>query len=108
MTEPAPILYSGRSFPPEELVLMRQAASEYPSLGITEIARTICEWLDWKRPNGRLKDHECRLLLERLHRQGILKLPPLHLSGRRGPGAVAVVSCGDDAVPIRGSLTAVR
>ena len=84
MTEPAPILYSGRRFSPEELVLMRQAATDYASLGITEIARTICEWLDWKRPNGRLKNHECRLLLERLDHQGILKLPPLRRSGHRG------------------------
>ena len=100
----APIIYSGRSFSPEELVLMRQAASEYASLGITEIARTICEWLDWKRPNGRLKNHECRLLLERLHRQGILKLPPLHRSGRRGPRPVAVESSSHDPMPIHGSL----
>jgi hypothetical protein len=103
MTEPAPILFSGRSFSCEELVLMRQAASEYASLGITEIARTLCEWLDWKRPNGRLKNHECRLLLERLHRQGILTLPPLRRSGRRGPRPVAVES-SDEPMPIHGSL----
>jgi len=83
---------------------MRQAACEYASLGITEIARTICEWLDWKRPNGRLKNHECRLLLERLHRQGILTLPPLHRSGRRGPRPVVVESCSDDPTLIQSSL----
>src|SRR5437870_1077081 len=108
MTEPPPIIYSGRSFCLEELTLMRQAASEYASLGITEIARTICEWLDWKRPNGRLKNHECRLLLERLHRQGILELPPLHRSGRRGPRPVAVESSNDDPMPIHGSLAALE
>ena len=102
--ESAPIIYSGRSFSPEELALMRQAACEYASLGITEIARTICEWLDWKRPNGRLKNHECRLLLERLHRQGILTLPPLHRSGRRGPRPVVVESCSDDPTLIQSSL----
>lgn len=104
MTEPAPILYSGRSFCSEELALMRQAATDYASLGITEIARTLCEWLDWKRPNGRLKNHECRLLLERLDRQGILKLPPLHRSGRRGPRSVAVDTGSDAPTPIQVSL----
>ena len=104
MTEPAPILYSGRSFSPEELALMHQAATDYASLGITEIARTLCEWLDWKRPNGRLKNHECRLLLERLHRQGILTLPPLRRSGRRGPRPVDVEACSDDPTPIQSSL----
>src|SRR5213593_5181312 len=98
------IRFAGRCFSSEDVALMRQAACEYASLGITEIARTICEWLDWKRPNGRLKNHECRLLLERLHRQGILKLPPLHRSGRRGPRPVAVESCSDDPTPMQSSL----
>jgi len=83
---------------------MRQAATDYASLGITEIARTICEWLDWKRPNGRLKNHECRLLLERLDHQGILKLPPLRRSGCRGPRTVAVDAPCGDPTPILTSL----
>src|SRR6266581_7545502 len=95
MTEPMPITYAGRSFSTQEVVLMRQAASDYAPLGITEIARTLCEWLDWKRPNGRLKNHECRLLLERLDHQGILKLPPLRRSGHRGPRTVAVDARSD-------------
>src|SRR5437870_9962461 len=104
MTEPPPIIYSGRSFCLEELTLMRQAASDYASLGITEIARTICEWLDWRRPNGRLKNHECRLLLERLDHQGFLKLPPLRRSGCRGPRPVAVDTVADDPTPLHTSL----
>jgi hypothetical protein len=104
MMELAPILYSGRRFSPEELALMRQAATDYASLGITEIARTICEWLDWRRPNGRLKNHECRLLLERLDDQAILKLPPLRRSGCRGPRTVAVEAMIDDPMPIQTSL----
>ena len=66
MTHPVSITHSGRRFSADDLALMRQAAQDYAGLGVTEIARTICEWLDWKRPNGRLKNHECRLLLERL------------------------------------------
>ncbi len=45
---------------------MREMARDYAGLGVTEIARTVCELLDWKRANGRLKDQECRQLLERL------------------------------------------
>src|SRR2546426_453420 len=77
MIDPHPILYCGRNFSSEDLALMRQAARDCAGLGMTEIARTICEWLDWKRPNGQLKNHECRLLLERLQRDGFLTLPPL-------------------------------
>jgi len=59
------ITHCGRRFSAQDLELMRQAAQDYAVLGITEIARTVCEWLDWTRPNGQLKNHECRLLLER-------------------------------------------
>jgi len=75
----------GRTFDASELDLMRQIAQEFSALGVTEIARTICELLEWKRPNGRLKNHECRLLLERLQAEGFLKLPELRKLGGRGP-----------------------
>ena len=90
MIDPHPILYCGRNFSSEDLALMRQAARDCAGLGVTEIARTICEWLDWKRPNGQLKNHECRSLLERLQQDGFLKLPPLRPSGRRGPRRVSI------------------
>src|SRR5438132_8845479 len=89
MIDPEPITYSGRSFSGEELSLIQQATRDCAGLGVTEIARTICEWLDWKRPNGQLKNHECRLLLERLQRERFLTLPPLRPSGRRGPRQVS-------------------
>jgi len=62
---------------------MRAVAHDYAGLGLTEIARTVCELLDWKRPNGGLKNHECRQLLERLQAGGVLTLPALrHLGGK--------------------------
>src|SRR5437016_10037931 len=101
MIDPEPITYSGRSFSCEELSLIQQATRDYAGLGITEIARTICEWLDWKRPSGRLKNHECRLLLEQLRDQGVLKLPALHRSGRRGPRTVTITAESDTQSPIQ-------
>ena len=89
------IRFAGRCFSSEDVALMCQATHDYASLGITEIARTICEWLDWKRPNGRLKNHECRLLLERLRDRGVLTLPALHPSGRRGPRPVSITTQTD-------------
>jgi hypothetical protein len=101
MNDPVAVTYGGRRFSVEELALMRQATSDCAGLGITEIARTICEWLDWKRPNGRLKNHECRQLLERLQHQGILTLPDLRRSGRRGPRTVAIHAHSDAQTPIQ-------
>src|SRR5207247_2633523 len=104
MTNSMAITFAGRHFSSDELNLMRQAAIDYEGLGITEIARTICEWLDWRRPNGRLKNHECRLLLERLQDQRWLTLPALRHSGRRGPRPVAIDQRSDACTPVQGSI----
>jgi Domain of unknown function (DUF4338) len=79
------LTFCGRTFAPSELELMRQIAVEFSALGITEIARTVCEWLEWKRPGGGLKNHECRQLLERLEAAGLLTLPDLRKLGGKGP-----------------------
>jgi hypothetical protein len=80
-----PVTFCGRAFTAQEVDLMRVVAHDYAGLGVTEIARTVCELLEWKRPNGRLKNHECRQLLERLEAEGTLKLPALRKLGGRGP-----------------------
>jgi hypothetical protein len=78
------LTFCGRTLGSDEWALMRQVAAECSALGVTEIARTLCELLDWKRPNGRLKNHECRQLLERLASEGFLTLPELRPLGGRG------------------------
>ena len=75
----------GRTFRADELELIRQISCEYSALGVTEIARTVCELLHWTRPNGELKNHECRQLLEQLQDDGFLQLPELRRRGGRGP-----------------------
>ena len=64
------VTFCGRRFTAQEVELMRVVARDYAGLGVTEIARTICELLEWTRPNGALKNHECRQLLERLTGRG--------------------------------------
>jgi hypothetical protein len=82
------VTFCGRRFTAQEVELMRVVARDYAGLGVTEIARTICELLEWRRPNGGLKNHECRQLLERLAEQGALALPVLRQLGGRGPRRV--------------------
>jgi hypothetical protein len=82
---PESLTFCGRTFRTGELELMRQTAQEFSALGVTEIARTVCELLEWKRPGGGLKNQECRQLLERLQAEGFLRLPDLRKLGGRGP-----------------------
>lgn len=84
----APVTFCGRAFTAQEVELMGVVAHDYAGLGVTEIARTVCELLEWKRPNGGLKNHECRQLLERLAAEGALRLPAVRQLGGRGPRRV--------------------
>jgi len=97
---PESVTFCGRTFAGEELELMRRLAQEFSPLGITEIARTVCELLSWKRPSGGLKNHECRQLLERLAAEGFLKLPALRELGGRGRRRPDTSGVGPEPAPV--------
>ncbi len=44
--------FTGRTFTVKELELIQEISADFASLGRTELSRTICELLEWKRPNG--------------------------------------------------------
>jgi hypothetical protein len=100
---PESFTFTGRGFPRTELNLIKQVCSDFQALGRTEISRTVCELLEWRRPNGSLKNHECRLLLERLEERGWLDLPPVRALGRRGPRVVKVTSQSEPEPELQGS-----
>jgi hypothetical protein len=97
---PDSVTFCGRTFRSHELELMCQIAAQFSSLGVTEIARTVCELLEWKRPTGALKNHECRQLLERLAAEGTLTLPELRRLGGRGPRQTGVWAPCCDPEPL--------
>ena len=97
------LTFCGRSFSLAELELVRGIVAEFSSLGITEISRTVCELLEWKRPNGGLKNLECRQMLERLCSQGLLSLPELRRTKPRGPQAVRPTVRSDPQPEVGGS-----
>ena len=80
-----PLRFSGVEVSSADLAMVRQIVADYLRLSIHEISLTICELLDWKRPNGGLKPHECRAWLQALCDSGIVSLPALRYCGPRGP-----------------------
>ena len=79
-----PMVLRGRLFSFEELEQIRAIIRCLSSqAGIcsgrpvtrTTISRQVCIQLDWRRPNGKLKDAACRYVLLRLHRCGLIHLP---------------------------------
>jgi hypothetical protein len=100
---PVGLRFCGRIFSGQELELMREMARDYAGLAVTEMARTVCELLEWKRANGRLKDQECRQLLEYLRDQGWLRLPPVRSSGPRGPRLIPLTEASAPQAQVEGS-----
>jgi len=82
--------FSGREFSAQELSLIREVVEACAGISRYELAHTVCELLEWKRPSGRLKARECRDLLERLESQGILALPPKRSCGSSKPRKLMV------------------
>ncbi len=102
-TDRSPVTFAGRTFQDPELELMRRIARDYAGLGLTEIARTVCKLLEWRRPSGGLKNHECRLLLEQLQTRGYLVLPPVRALGPRGACQVELTEASQTRPLLTGS-----
>lgn len=76
------IVLRGRRFSSEELDLICNCVAENFRLGRTRISQIICQELDWRQPNGWLKERACRDVLRRLEKLGIIHLPPSKVSRR--------------------------
>jgi len=68
--------FCGRALTDDELDLIRRITREFANLTVTELAATLCELLQWRRPNGGLKSRECYLFLLELQRRGWLPWLP--------------------------------
>ena len=82
-----------------ELELIQVTIHDCAGLSRTELAFTVCELLDWRRPNGGLKGHECRQFLEGLETKGILQLPAMKGTARRGKDKPLPPAAPGDVLP---------
>lgn len=95
--------FCGQELKPEELGLIRQITREFSTLSLTELAHTVCELLEWRRPNGGLKSRECYLFLVALHERGWL--PWLSLQPKKlRPRSTEWDERSDAQAPLSGSI----
>jgi hypothetical protein len=96
--------FCGHELTPQELDMVRQITQEFSSRALTELAHTVCELLEWRRPNGSLKSRECYLFLQALHDRGWLPWLPRPQARTHRPRTI--VLDGQSAVqnPLTGSL----
>ena len=97
--------FCGRLFTPSDLDLVREVVGTFGGLSRIELAHTVCELIEWTRPNGRLKARECLDLLERLETDGLIKLPEKRAGKPVGTRTrVPHTAQGDPRPPLEGEI----
>jgi hypothetical protein len=69
------VAVGGRVFTGEVIAQIHRAVEEHPDWARCRLAQEVCDWLDWRGPNGRRKEMSCRKALLKLSRQGLITLP---------------------------------
>lgn len=69
------MIIRGRHFNPSDIDLIKRTISENPMLSRRKLSILISQQLDWRQPNGHLKDRACRDVLLRLDQKGLIHLP---------------------------------
>lgn len=68
--------YCGRQFEQTEIDLIKELLAVQPPLHRAQLSREVCERLNWRRADGRLKDMSCRVAMLRMQADGLITLPP--------------------------------
>jgi hypothetical protein len=65
----------GQQFTDDVLTKIKKAIREEPAISRLALSRRTCELLNWRSPNGQLKEMSCRKALVKLHNAGVIDLP---------------------------------
>ena len=96
--------FLGQQVTPKDLALIREVVTTCDGLSRSELANTVCELLDWKRPLGSLKGRECGEFLDRLESKGLLRLPDKRQGRPVGSRTeVPVTELGEPGISLVGS-----
>jgi hypothetical protein len=97
--------FSGHAVSQEQLSDIKEIVDTCAGLSRTELANTMCEIFEWKRPTGKLKTVECRQFLESLETKGLLTLPAQQAGRPKGKKTkikrTRQAQCGE---PINGTV----
>lgn len=81
------IYQSGREITPQQIEEIQETIDTFRRLSRAELAKTICEHLEWYTPSGSQKVEACTKLLEKLEERKLIKLPAKRPSSKSGPEA---------------------
>lgn len=92
------IILCGRQFTPEVLTHLHQVSQQTPAPSRNQLAREACQVLAWYSPDGRPALSSAKVALRKLHKRGLLNLPP---PGFR-PGRCRLRASGQPVPPLSG------
>ena len=96
----SPVRYCGRNFSGEEIELIRKLIASNPGYNRWKLSQVVCEELGWLRPDGRTKDMSCRVAMLRMHRDGLIVLPPPQRKNGNGKKRISFTSASDPGFPV--------
>ncbi len=65
------MIVCGRNFDSEMISRIQNKVDAKPELSRRQLSRQVCEWMDWRAPNGGLQEMCCRKALVKLQRQAL-------------------------------------
>jgi hypothetical protein len=87
--------YCGRDFSGPELEKIRKIIASDERLNRVKISRRVCEAFGWYKPDGGLKEMSCRVVLLRMERDGLIRLPPPQKGNGNCTARVRISSASD-------------
>jgi hypothetical protein len=96
------MIVRGREFSESEIALIISTVSSNPTKSRRALSLQICERLNWRQPNGNLKDRACRDVLLRLEKQGVIELPPSVYTLKTQQAGVKQVNFSEPQQPLAG------
>ena len=74
--------YRHRVISADDIAFIRELIAEHPGASRWGLSKKLCEAWNWVQANGALRDMLCRGLMLRLHREGLIELPPVRRTTR--------------------------
>ncbi len=109
MTGEVECRYYGRDFSAQEMALLRAMIAGPPALNRSRLAREFCRRIGWRKPDGGLKHMMAKVTMLKMHRDGVIVLPPAKSRKRARRKPVPFTAATDPPLfPPPATLEAVR
>ena len=69
------MLVCGQHFTDAVIRKINKTVESEPTISRRDLSLRVCQWLDWRSPNGKLKVMSCRVALLKMHRKRMITLP---------------------------------